>query len=197
MLRRIVICSVLACGAFGPSAAGPVLPAVHAVSGVSEADALNVRAGPSTAHPVIGRLPNGAEVEVTGLSGDGWARLLLGEGDGWAALRYLKVRDGQTSPDRLYCGGTEPFWGLTLKSGDQLLFTRPEQEPVRITPKWTRDIAGRSESGFALGAAGYVALFNRRECSDGMSDRTYGWALDFLQTGAQGAYLQGCCRLLP
>lgn len=176
--------------------ADTVLPAIYSVAGVSGGDVLNVRSGPSMDHPVIGGLPKGAEVEVTARSGDVWARILHGEGNGWVAVRYLQEQSAVETPEALFCGGTEPFLSLTLESDGALTFTEPEGEPFRISPDWRYTVTARPSGSFAAGTDGYTALFHRRDCSDGMSDRTYGWALDFLRTGGQGAYLQGCCRML-
>lgn len=180
----------------GAARAENAAPAISAVSGVSAGDALNVRSGPSTEDPVIGGLPNGAAVEVTARTGDGWARILHGEGNGWVAMRYLQERRAEEVPETLFCGGTEPFWSLTLESDGAMTFTEMEGASSRMSPAWRHSVAGRSNGSFAIGSDSYIALFHRRDCSDGMSDRTYGWALDFLRTGGQGAYLQGCCRML-
>lgn len=171
------------------------LPAVHSVSGLTSGDVLNVRSGPSTRDPVIGRLPEGREVEVTARSG-GWGRIILGEGDGWVAMRYLKAQPMPELPEALYCGGTEPFWSLAFEVRGGLTFTEMGQEPVTVAADWRHGVSGRLAGSFATGSDGYTAVFHRRECSDGMSDRTYGWAIDFLRTGVGGAYFQGCCRML-
>ena len=197
MRMWIAVFAVLFSGVFPAASFEFGLPAIYEVAGISEDDFLNVRSGPSTSHPVIDGLPNGAQVEVTSESGDGWARILHGEGNGWVAMRYLQARSTAGISEELFCAGTEPFWGLSLEPGDTMTFNEMDQAPVRISPEWRNGVAGSSNSGFAVGSESYIALFNRRECSDGMSDRTYGWALDFLKTEGQGAYLQGCCRMLP
>lgn len=196
---RIILAVLVAFAWAAPGVAADetVLPAIYTVTGLSGDDALNVRAGPSTGAPVIDKLPNGAQVEATARSGDGWVRILQGEGDGWVARRYLQPPPaGDTAPDTLYCGGTEPFWSLTLAAAAPPVFTEAGQEPVVLTQDWRHTVAGARNGSFAIGSDRYIALFHRRQCSDGMSDRTYGWALDFLLTGGQGAFLQGCCRML-
>jgi uncharacterized membrane protein len=196
MRYGILIFAIVLSRVIAPAVAETALPAIYSVAGVSGGDVLNVRSGPSTDHPVIGGLPNGAEVEVTATAGDGWARILRGEGNGWVAMRYLKAHGADETPIALYCGGTEPFWSLTLEPDGALTFTEIDGEPSNVSPNWRHSVTGRPNGSFAVGTDGYVTLFHRRDCSDGMSDRTYGWALDFLRTGGQGEYLQGCCRML-
>lgn len=196
MRRRILISVLLLLGAIDAARADSALPAVYIVSGVFGGDVLNVRSGPSADHTVTGGLPNGAEVEVTARSNDGWARILQGEGNGWVAMRYLQAQAAVEIPEELFCGGTEPFWSLTLGRDNSLTFNEMGGEPLKISSDWRHSVTGRQNGSFAIGSDSEIALFHRRDCSDGMSDRTYGWALDFLLTGGQGAYLQGCCRML-
>jgi len=56
-----------------------------------KADSANVRAGPSTGHPVVGRLTRSEEVEVMETSASGWVRIRIqGDGiEGWIAGRLL------------------------------------------------------------------------------------------------------------
>lgn len=176
MRHGILIVVFVLCRVISPAGAEIVLPAIYSVAGVSGGDVLNVRSGPSMDHPVIGGLPNGAEVEVTARSGDVWARILHGEGNGWVAVRYLQAQNAVETPEALFCGGTEPFWSLTLERDGALTFTELEGGPSRISPDWRYSVTGRPNGSFAAG--------------------TDGWALDFLRTGGQGAYLQGCCRML-
>lgn len=190
------ILTVLVSGVIAAASADTALPAVYIVTGVASGGTLNLRVGPSTAYPVIGGLPVGAEVEVTARTGDGWARILHGEGNAWVAMRYLQARGATDMPEALFCGGTEPFWSLTLEQENTLSFTEMGGETLKLSPDWRHGAAGRPNGSFAIGSDSYMALFHRRDCSDGMSDRTYGWTLDFLRTGGQGAYLQGCCRML-
>jgi uncharacterized membrane protein len=192
----IAIFPVLLCGFFAAAGTDIALPAIYHVTRVSGDDVLNVRSGPSTGYPVIDGLLNGTQVEVTAGSGDGWARILHGEGNGWVAMRYLEPLTASAIPETLFCSGTEPFWSLTLERDGALTFTEMDRGPVKISPDWRHSVTGTLNGSFAAGADRDIALFHRRDCSDGMSDRSYGWAVDFLRTGGQGAYLQGCCRML-
>lgn len=55
------------------------------------ANSANVRGGPSTGFPVVGRLTRGEEVEVVEADPSGWVRIRVqGDGvDGWIAARLL------------------------------------------------------------------------------------------------------------
>lgn len=174
------------------------LPARFAVTGVAADDALNIRAAPSASAPILGRLPPDATgVEVLALSPDGaWARIGLPEGEGWAARRFLAAQpaDPRALPLPLRCLGTEPFWSLTV-TADGATYELPGEEARALRP------IGRAE-----GFRGFVLAFDdrgetrdltvvRAECSDGMSDRPYGFTAMVWNRGEE--VLEGCCLLLP
>ena len=54
-------------------------------NGVTTVDSLNIRSGPGTRYPVVGRLYNGYSVTVTETK-DGWGRIQ----EGWICLDYVK-----------------------------------------------------------------------------------------------------------
>ncbi len=58
---------------------------------------LNFRSGPSTADAVIGVLPNGAAVQLTGEQSNGFARVTYNGRTGWAFAQYLSTSGGSTS----------------------------------------------------------------------------------------------------
>lgn len=181
-------------------------PELLRVTGVAEGDVLNVRAGPTVRSPVVGDLGgNGARVEVLEAGPEAkWGRILHGEGDGWVALRYLApaepVRVAPSPiPIGLLCTGTEPFWSLRVEGPDSLTFSEPGTgagpEDDRATIGWAGSASGRRGFPAALeaeGQAGYTFLLRPAPCSDGMSDRRYGWAAE-LVTGQR--LLTGCCRM--
>lgn len=186
----------LALGAGGAGAQN--LPARFAVTGVAADDALNLRAGPSSAAPVLGTLaPDARGVEVLGFSPDGaWARLGLPEGEGWVARRFLdeEPADPRVAPLPLRCLGTEPFWSLTVTE-EAATYELPGAAPRALRP------IGRAE-----GFRGFVLAFDdrgetrdltvvRAECSDGMSDRPYGFTALVWNRGEEVG--EGCCLLLP
>lgn len=84
--------------------------------------------------------------------------------------------------------GTEPFWGGEV-SGGRLVYTTPEQpagEAIAVERFAGR--GGLSFSGTLAGRAFDMAV-TQGECSDGMSDRTYPFAVT-LRLGEETR--QGC-----
>ena len=95
-------------------------------------DTLNVRAGPSTSFGVIAKLnPTDTGIEVVDINDDGdWGLIILQEGSGWVALRYLARQPNQHDdglPRYLNCAGTEPFWGFALGLDRKAKFTRLDE----------------------------------------------------------------------
>lgn len=182
---------------FGAGMAGAQdLPARHAVEGVAANDVLNVRERPDAGAPVVWTLaPDATGVEVLEVSPDGrWALVSRPEGSGWAALRFLE-REAEAAgplPRPLRCGGTEPFWSLRVDAEDAV-FETPEGGAVPLR-----------QHGEAGGFTGAVAAFDaggetldltviRQQCSDGMSDRRYGFAALVWNRGE--TFLEGCCTV--
>jgi len=160
---------------------------------------LNVRAGPSAGTDILDRLaPDQEGVEVIGLSDDGkWGMVAVPGSNGWVAMRYLAAErmSGDTLPRPLQCYGTEPFWAITF-GVDGVAYSAPAEElPLSV----------RSESVLA---DGWQAMLNagvrgdwdveirRGQCSDGMSDRLFGFSMKLRQGGAGAMQpLSGCCTL--
>ena len=200
MLRSAL--AVLALAAAAPALAGA--PERYVVSGVPEGDVLNVRARPSASSADIGDLANGDRVEVLVTSDGGWGRIVHREGNGWVSLAYLDAveppRVGSSPiPTGLICAGTEPFWSLSIESGERVSFSEPTADGVSeiaAEVEWAGAASGRSGFPAALrargGEAGYALVLRPAACSDGMSDREYGWMGEVL-TGRR--LLSGCCRL--
>ncbi len=80
--------------------------------------------------------------------------------------------------------GTEPFWGLTIKS-DQLVLSRPDREDVAAP-----NIGPVAQGMGALWDGGLLrASLTPGPCSDGMSDRRYAYAASVFLNGMT---LKGC-----
>lgn len=131
MRSRDAIVATLALCLYGVSAAGQSRPAVPVLIGgkasaegcvgtatisVRSGGTLNLRSGPGTGHPAIGRLRDGQRVSVCQRTGDGWAGVIvypLGVADcglsdagvkprpylgpcqaGWVSERYLRLFAG-------------------------------------------------------------------------------------------------------
>lgn len=183
--------------------AGPVfaqvLPAAYRVVDVAADDVLNIRAEPSAEAPVIGSFPPGrTDVEVLEITPDGaWGRVGTPEGNGWVSMRYLAAQEmaADTIPRPFRCVGTEPFWGLSFDDAGAA-FSSPEgdQPLVPMTEAAAPDgflahLAG-ADGGF------WTLIADRDQCSDGMSDRTFGWkVLIFRLAAPESRLLSGCCTL--
>ena len=79
--------------------------------------------------------------------------------------------------------GTEPFWGGEV-GGTTLTYSTPEnQDGVQIEVARFAGRGGISYSGMLDGAAPFEMTITSLSCSDGMSDRTYPFAVS-LEIGA-------------
>lgn len=200
-----LIALTLACIALAvPVSAQP--PQYYAVHGVAPDDVLNIRAEPDANAEKLGSYaPDARPVEVLETR-DGWGRVLAEGRDGWVALDFLEPIDmpqlGDTIlPDGLRCAGTEPFWDVTLLSSpaarframtadqpDEFAIARATPVPARPWTSWLRF----HKDGRPYGEA----VVRAAACSDGMSDQTYGYAID-LSLGRDGeeTLLTGCCNI--
>ena len=166
---------------------------------------------PDDAAPTIDRFGAGlGPIEATPLySVDGarFARIALGEGDGWIVLRDLAPIDhptiGETSlPAGLQCLGTEPFWSLVFDDQSGAVFEAPERiEPTRfgIEQSLAAQARGGQPAALFLSAAEIgeaTAFIAASSCSDGMSDRTHPWLAGLILEDPGGRrLLEGCCWL--
>lgn len=122
---------------------------------------------------------------ATGLAACGEAP--MGASDGAATAPADAPASAPPGPD--YAGdfdliGTEPFWGGKIRP-DGLSLTRAGEAEVRA------DNPGvKVEGGAGVWDAGALVLKLRAEpCSDGMSDRRYGYRAEVTLAGRM---LQGC-----
>jgi uncharacterized membrane protein len=182
-----------------PAVADP-FPAAFQVSGVAGNDVLNIRAEPDAAAPIVGELgPYQISVEVLRLSDDGnWGLVPLPEGKGWVSMRFLQAMpsDPYELPRPLTCIGTEPFWSLAaLPRGAE--WSTPEEPRADLTI--TEE--GVAPEGYRLRAEeGPTRVFHlsvlRQQCSDGMSDREFGFAAQLFVESPEGNRVHsGCCTL--
>ncbi len=182
-----------------------LLPAYFDVAGVSRGDVLNLRAGPGTRYPVVGRLAHDARsIPVIAFDDSRrWARVRNGEGMAWASLSYLRRQPGQPDehlPPRLHCGGTEPFWGLRI-GRREARFEQPGQPAEVLEKRWEGTAVGMLPHDFGLLLEGKEvairAVVQRGQCSDGMSDRLYGFSIRMLVESDDGPprLYAGCCGL--
>ncbi|QYX55304.1 hypothetical protein K1T73_09245 [Roseovarius sp. SCSIO 43702] len=181
-------------------------PSYHRVTGVAAGDTLNVRSAPDATSVDLGDIAHDAHgIELTGTDATGeWGRILWQDGNGWISMRflepYLQPTLGDSGlPEGLDCGGTEPFWSLTLGTATAH-FSDPGGTELDL------DMAGTQVAEGRLAWPAYVALtapdssadviVEARLCSDGMSDRDYPWQVELLLTrSGETQFLSGCCNL--
>lgn len=174
------------------------LPGLYSVTGVAEDDVLNVRAAPDAQSPIVATLaPGTTGIEVVRLSENGWGLVSTGEGNGWASMHFLAAEPAEpgTVPRPMRCGGTEPFWGLDLGwGGDEFQMAGEDRVYLTLTSEVSQ--AAGFASIFDDGETTRVLTVSRATCSDGMSDREFGFAATLLTRAAGGdSLLFGCCTL--
>ena len=192
---RALLATLLICCA--TLAAANDLPAHFHVKGVASDDVLNVRAEPDASATILGDYgPYTINIEVLELSTDGkWGKVGLGETDGWVAMRFLE-RSDHTRPNEIprpiSCFGTEPFWTFNLTArGDE--FSSIDMPRIDLEPT---DMLTTSNGFFIEFRETERLIVRRGQCSDGMSDRTFGWRSTALYMGLNGPEIaEGCCTL--
>ncbi len=138
------------------------------------------------------------DIDATGA----WALVALPESGGWIAVAGLApvsppLLSWAPIPAGLRCIGTEPFWSLDL-AAEGATFAEPgNTAPAAVeAASWPSGEALPLPLRIDAPGFGAAGLLQGAACSDGMSDRPYGWALDLVATGAQGARrFSGCCFL--
>lgn len=174
-------------------------PALYMVTGVAADDVLNIRAKPDAKSDVIGSFdPDATGIEVVATSGR-WALVNTGEGSGYAALRFLEREPGpdwNSLQTPMTCVGTEPFWSLMIDpvalEATHASPDTPNGQGMDIDHLWP---ATPWAPAAAVGLPVGTVVLQPAQCSDGMSDRSYGIRVDaFLGTPAT-TRLSGCCLL--
>lgn len=177
------------------------LPAAFQVTGVSQGDALNIRAEPSASSEILGEIgPYGFNIEVLSLSPDRkWGKVGLPEGNGWVAMRYLEpvpAQDPHLIPRPLSCMGAEPFWSVSLyPRGAEYNSPDTGVVPMTVLQEATsrQGYFIRLEEGPTLNR---TLIVTRAACSDGMSDRQFGFhTLMFVEAPDGNEAVAGCCTL--
>jgi uncharacterized membrane protein len=178
-------------------------PAFYSVTGVAADDVLNIRTEPDAASPVMGDLaPDAAGVEVISVS-NGWALINADDGAGYVALDFLTREDGpewNALSTPLDCLGTEPHWSLAIDPvAGEASFVTPENLEPRVSPiakGWTGEPWARAA---AVALPEGLVVLSPAQCSDGMSDRNYGIAVDVFLNEPDPFIgqprLSGCCLL--
>ena len=192
------------------SAALAQTPEYYRVKGVAANDVLNIRMEPKPTAEIAGELvPDAWPVEVLEtitVGSSTWGRVIAADNDGWVNMAFLEPAPvaliGETAvPEGLACSGTEPFWDATF-SKSAVAFSAVDEEGVDLPittaiaaiarPHRFSIVAGEGKSRMT------AALAFGETCSDGMSDRNYGWRVDLLIELPKAEYpraYEGCCRL--
>lgn len=179
-----------------------LLPALYDISDVPQGDHLNIRSLPNASAATVGKIPYDAErIEVISLSRQGnWALVNHNDTSGWVSFRFLTRTTHEVNtlglPQTLSCFGTEPFWSLKF-SEDQVVLSLPDAQPdsryivtsISPTPENMRLHETGARYNWEMNGDSYHASIVPGLCSDGMSDRTYGFHhfSEFLGLG--------CCSL--
>lgn len=185
----------------GSVAAAQDFPASYFVTDVAADDTLNIRQEPDAASDVLGTYdPYRLNIEVLETTADGaWGKVGLGEGAGWVSMAYLTATlpaEPGTIPRPMLCSGTEPFWSLSLNpSGDDYELMGEPNRTLLMTAEKTADNGYMAT--FAEGPRSHRTLIiHRLPCSDGMSDRPFGFrATLFNAINGQNGVQTGCCTL--
>lgn len=197
MIRALIF---LLLTAFPAAATVDGWPALHDVMGVAEDDVLNIRAAPDAGAEIVGTLAHDAAgIEVIRPNDDHtWGYVSTGEGMGWASLNYLARGPGQWHgqyPAFASCSGTEPFWSL-VREDETVTFSGLDLPGVAAEIDFRESsLSHRGRHSFRAGEM--VGVLSNEMCTDGMSDREYGWELNLLILSGEeyNRHFVGCCSL--
>jgi len=176
-------------------------PASFFVKDVASDDALNIRSEPNAGAEIIGEYsPYALNIEVLRTTTDGkWGLVGVGERNGWTSMRYLARSDHQDAdnfPRPMRCFGAEPFWSLNVTArGDEYTDISTERRDLEMTLE--RAAENGAMAVFKEGPTlDRTLIVKRGYCSDGMSDREFGWQAMLFNDAPDGPEVQsGCCTL--
>lgn len=179
------------------SAEAEQLPAQYNVNNVADDDRLNIRSGPNANSEILSSYgPYTINIEVLETTADGkWGKVGIGERNGWVSMAFL-TRDANTDPNEIprpmSCFGTEPFWSFNMTPrGDEILTPDTPRKDIEPT-----DLIIADNGYFIEFDQTHRLLISRGMCSDGMSDREFGWRSTAIFVGAYGSTVaHGCCTL--
>jgi len=93
----------------------------------------------------------------------------------------------------LECGGTEPFWGATVKDGLITYLDPNMDKSIKLKVTSVDQAAGYSINNIIVIKTKFTRMtVVQGDCSDGMSDETYSHNAVFEK---DGIVLGGCCNL--
>lgn len=96
---------------------------------------------------------------------------------------------------KISCGGTEPFWGLSVE-GEYMRYSDPVMETTMSLKIVSRlQPVGYSEGYIQVIKSKFTSLtMVHGECNDGMSDEIYTHHAVF---DNNGVIMGGCCNVIP
>ncbi|WP_343312422.1 SH3 domain-containing protein [Brucella sp. BE17] len=98
---------------------------------------VNLRSGPGTQYPSLGRIPNGVVINVAGCTtGYGWCRVNYRGLEGWTASQYIAVQTGGPSGGSGDFGTDAAAIGIPLIAG---LVIGAAIQSDRDDDRWRRD----------------------------------------------------------
>lgn len=174
-------------------------PAQYVVSDVAADDRLNIRSEPNASAEIIGTYgPYALNIEVLRTTSDGsWGFVGMGEQNGWTSMRFLTLSDHQDPnafPRPLSCSGTEPFWSLNITvRGDEYHALGDVRRDLKLQSE--RTAPNGAIATFTEGPSlERTLIVQKGYCSDGMSDREFGWRATLFNDAPDGSSVQsGCC----
>ena len=164
----------------GGSGSGPVSGGGATGTATVTSSGLNLRTGPSTSYPVITVMPNGATVQLTGESSNGFLGVVYNGRSGFASASYLSVGgSGSGTPGSGNSGGGVAVGDTVVGSASVTSALNMRTGPgttyqvVMVLPSGASvEIMGNPQGGF------YPVRYNG----------TKGWAHgDWLRMGGGGA----------
>ncbi|MDG1075988.1 MAG: hypothetical protein P8P65_04965 [Planktotalea sp.] len=171
------------------------------MNGIAANDTLNIRAEPNASSPKLGSYPPFAiNIEMLRVSEDAkWGMIGMSEGNGWVAMRYLKVTPNDTSytiSRPLNCSGTEPFWALNMTPRGteftELGASRIDLKDISEAVAQPGSLAKFEEGPTKI----YTLMLEPAQCSDRMSDREFGFTgRVFIEAPDGNRYLRGYCTM--
>lgn len=175
--------------------------AYYRVVHVAAGDTLNIRAEADAGAEIIGSFAPGAGPIEVFETQEGWAKVSAEGRTGWASLAYLETyepRMNETTglPEGLQCSGTEPFWSLGFEGGEAIFGEAGAEEKKHFPITVVKRARGLTNPVYLGSGEGHAAVLTKAQCSDGMSDTTYGWqAVLLFGKGEETEVYGGCCRV--
>lgn len=186
---------------------------VYSVMHVAPDDALNLRSSAGTSGNVMAVIPpNGQGIVAAGeerkVGRSTWAKVYWAGIEGWVNKYYLRedvqtssYNPGSTKPVRpdviLQCSGTEPFWKMNISETSMdidMVADLKYAVPVSFRQQSSNNTSIAVVAGKKGDARTSAFLQKVETCSDGMSDRSYPYAITAVLGDRK--VVSGCCGIV-